>query len=80
MKTIFITFLTLAITSFAFAQQPDKVLARVRYTYTNNQDTLKNGKKGKNGKKREKREKTKKTEKREKTEKMEKMEKNQAVP
>lgn len=44
MKTILTTFLTLAITNFAFAQQPDKVLARVRYTYSNNQDTLKSGK------------------------------------
>ncbi len=39
MKTILITFLTLAITSIVFAQNPDKALARVRYSFTHLQDT-----------------------------------------
>lgn len=39
MKTILTTFLTLAIISFAFAQNPDKSLARVRYSFTHIQDT-----------------------------------------
>jgi len=37
-------FLCLIIKTFCFAQHPDKVLARVRYTYLNKDDTLKNGK------------------------------------
>lgn len=39
MKTIITAFLTLAITSFAFAQNPDKVLARVTYNFNHIQDT-----------------------------------------
>ncbi|MEJ5995353.1 hypothetical protein WG904_13080 [Pedobacter sp. Du54] len=38
------SFLFLIIKSFCFAQIPDKVLARVHYTYINKTDTFKNGK------------------------------------
>lgn len=44
MKTIITTILTLTLTGFAFAQKPDQVLARVRYTYTKLNDTLNNRK------------------------------------
>lgn len=44
MKTFLTLLLCLLITTFCFAQNPDKVLARVRYTYINKADTLKNGK------------------------------------
>ncbi len=43
MKAILITLLTVTMTT-AWAQKPDPVLARVRYTYTNKNDTLANGK------------------------------------
>ena len=39
MKTILTTFLTLAISSFAFAQNPDKALIKVTYNFTHIQDT-----------------------------------------
>lgn len=42
-KTIKLLFLVL-VTTKTFAQHPDKVLARVNYTYTSKADTLKNGK------------------------------------
>ncbi|MES2653442.1 MAG: GLPGLI family protein [Bacteroidota bacterium] len=44
MKNILILFFITLSTFKTFAQDPDKVLARVRYTYTNKTDTLKNGK------------------------------------
>lgn len=44
MKTIFITFLAFFSSAVAFAQKPDELLARVRYTYINSNDTLKTGK------------------------------------
>jgi len=43
MKNILILFLFIFITN-VFAQKPDPVLGRVRYTYTNKTDTLTNGK------------------------------------
>ena len=39
MKTILTTFLTLAVTVSAFAQSPDKALAKVKYRFTHIQDT-----------------------------------------
>ncbi|RZJ81134.1 MAG: GLPGLI family protein [Flavobacterium sp.] len=39
MKTLFTIIFTTAITSFVFAQSPDKTLARVRYTFSHIQDT-----------------------------------------
>src|SRR4051812_7885166 len=39
MKTFLTTFLALAVASIAHAQNPDKALARVRYTFTHIQDT-----------------------------------------
>lgn len=45
MKSIILTFLASAMTSFiALAQSADPVLARVRYTYINQTDTLRTGK------------------------------------
>ncbi len=44
MKNILILFFITLSTFKTFAQDPDKVLARVHYTYTNKTDTLKNGK------------------------------------
>ena len=44
MKTFLTLLLCLIIKTLCFAQTPDKVLARVRYTYINKTDTLKNGK------------------------------------
>lgn len=43
MKTKLITLLILTSVFSAWAQKPDSLLARVRYTYTNTTDTLKNG-------------------------------------
>lgn len=40
MKVIYLTILTILIAATTFAQKPDKVLARVRYTYTNEKDTV----------------------------------------
>ena len=40
MKTTFLTILTYFITVFAFAQTPEKILARVRYTHIDKEDTL----------------------------------------
>lgn len=44
MKTILITLFTVTITTTVWAQKPDSLLARVRYTYINSNDTLKTGK------------------------------------
>ena len=44
MKTILITLFTVTIATTVLAQKPDPVLARVRYTYINKNDTLKTGK------------------------------------
>ncbi|HTM97950.1 MAG TPA: GLPGLI family protein [Pedobacter sp.] len=44
MKTTFTLFIALTIFSQSFAQNPDKVLARVNYTYFDKTDTLSNGK------------------------------------
>ena len=44
MKIILALFVVFTINKTALAQTPDKVLARVRYTYINQKDTLKNGK------------------------------------
>lgn len=44
MRITLIIFLAIFIKTNTFAQKADPVLARVRYTYTNQKDTLKNGK------------------------------------
>jgi GLPGLI family protein len=44
MKSITITCLFIFSALCAYAQKPDSVLARIRYTYTNKDDTLTNGK------------------------------------
>lgn len=44
MKNLFILLFLATLSNSVFAQSPDKVLARVRYTYSNQLDTLKNGK------------------------------------
>lgn len=44
MKVILTTCLAILISLISKAQSPDKVLARVRYTYTSKADTFKNGK------------------------------------
>ncbi|MES2419634.1 MAG: GLPGLI family protein [Bacteroidota bacterium] len=44
MGRLSLSFLLIMLTFTSFAQSPDRVLARVRYTYLNENDTLKNGK------------------------------------
>lgn len=44
MKSCLNTFLLILFSFIVAAQKPDNVLARVRHTYTNKSDTIKNGK------------------------------------